>query len=104
MNNNNKKQGGRESFSGDWRGNKTFRIYTENRDKDDIRLLVSKYYEGFTLYEGQGIWKGKAEPSLIIEVIGGAIGKIRKLAKEIKKVNKQEAVLIQAIDNHAEIL
>ena len=84
---------------------KTFRIYTENKNKEDIQALVSKYFEGFTLYEAKGVWKGKSEPSLVIEVLGhGSLtGIVREVAEKIKKLNNQEAILVQKIDNHAEL-
>jgi len=40
------------------------------------------------------------ENSIIIEIVAEDIDeKIKKLAKEIKKLNKQESVLIQKINN-----
>ena len=82
---------------------KTYRIYTENKNKDAINKIVSKSFDAFTTYvstyDGVGFWRGTKERSLIIEVITESknANKIKHVAQEIKKENKQEAVLIQEL-------
>jgi len=78
---------------------KTFRIYTENKNKDAINKIVSKSFNAFTTYDAIGFWKSTQERSLIIEVITESknANKIKHVAQEIKKENKQEAVLIQEL-------
>lgn len=78
-----------------------YRIFTEDKNKHQIEAIVNKYYPGFTLYKGEGFWRLQKEKSLIIEIITEEHEtKINKIAKEIKKVNKQEAVLVQKIKNN----
>ena len=78
-----------------------YRIFTENKNLETIEKIVSKYYEGFTLVKGQGYWRLQKENSLIIEIVTDDTDKlISDLALEIKKANKQEAVLIQKIANN----
>ena len=74
-----------------------FRLYTENKNKPGIEKIVSKFFKGFTLIHGRGYWEGNREESLIIEIVGDIRDQsaIEKLAKEIKRENKQESVLLQ---------
>ncbi len=77
---------------------KLYRIYTENRNKSLVALRASEYLlPGYTLIAGIGYWRGKPENSLILEYVssdGNAREKIRDLAREIKALNGQEAVMI----------
>ena len=78
-----------------------YRIYTENKNKNNIEKIVNKYYEGFTLVKSEGYWRLQKENSLIIEIVTTDSDKlINNLAKEIKAVNKQKAVLVQKIENN----
>jgi len=85
---------------------KLYRILTENTNYDGIQSLVYLYFpEGASIYSANGLWNGKTERSLIIEVQGLNIGvKVRKLAKAIKTLNKQEAVLVQWFEIHGEFV
>ena len=77
-----------------------YRIFTEDKNQDQIESLVSKYFEGYTLYKAAGYWRLQREDSLIIEIVADDIdARISALAGDIKKVNKQDAVLIQKIKN-----
>jgi hypothetical protein len=74
-----------------------YRIYTENTKRQHvIRDAVSKRYPGFTLIKGVGYWQGKREQSLIIEIITPRPDDktILKLAGDIKRLNRQESVLV----------
>ena len=84
----------------------TFRIYTENKNLHRVEKIISKYFQGFTVYKATGHWRLQQENSLIIEILGESsiIDKVNRLAKEIKKANKQEAVLIQKIKNNSWII
>lgn len=78
-----------------------YRIYTENKNKRDVLALASGYFPGFTVFEGQGYWQGAAENSLVLEIVAPRTKKseVESLAKTIKDVNTQEAVLLQEIKN-----
>jgi len=85
-----------------------YRIYTENKNKEEVAKIVSFFFEGFTMYEGVGYWKGKEEPSLIIEILVEAdsntnvyVAKahVNEVARAIKQRNNQQAVLCQEIAN-----
>ena len=73
----------------------TYRIYTEDMNRDGIREIVSDQFDSYTLIPCQGVWKGAAEDALIIEIIetSDRVGDIGDVAARIRQVNKQEAVL-----------
>lgn len=75
--------------------NTLWRIYTEDVNRETVERLASEYFEGYTIYQARGVWKGTAENSLIIEIMGDVDPKaVRELAQGIKHANSQEAVLV----------
>lgn len=77
-----------------------YRILTENKNLAKIEKLINTYFEGYTLIKGKGYWKLQKENSLIIEIeTSSDDDKIKELAKAIKKLNKQEAVMVQRFKN-----
>ncbi len=74
-----------------------YRILTENKNREAVEDLVGQSFPGFTSYEGLGHWQGAKENSLIIEVDTDNHWLIRHLASDIKELNHQQAVMIQAI-------
>jgi len=78
-----------------------YRIFTERKNSKKIEKLISKYFKGFSLIKNNGYWKLQKEKSLIIEIVTDDTNKlINDLAKEIKEINKQEAVLVQKVKNN----
>ncbi|TES90055.1 MAG: hypothetical protein E3J87_10780 [Candidatus Cloacimonadota bacterium] len=80
----------------------TFRIYTENKNQDKIEEIISRYFDGFTIYKAEGFWRLQKEKTLIIEILGESdiVSKINSAAREIKSANNQEAVIVQKIKNN----
>lgn len=80
-----------------------FRIFTENVNKDGIADITSKQFDGFTMLEGVGYWKGERENSLVVEIVApdtrDSHERVNTIAREIKQANKQQAVLLQTIAN-----
>lgn len=75
-----------------------YRIFTENKNKAKVESIVAEHFPGFTIYEADGYWNGMEEKSLVIEIMTDRpLGRIHDIASAIKLVNKQEAVLVQAI-------
>lgn len=75
-----------------------YRIITEHTNVDGIKSLLRDERMDFTLYEATGSWQGVEERSLVIEL--DALwddSEVTKLAKRIRALNHQEAVLIQNI-------
>ena len=81
-----------------------YRVYTER--KYNIERITSKCFDGFTLYETVGFWKGKKEKSICIEIIGKAkdYRQVKFLANKIKHINNQESVYVTQEKIHAELL
>lgn len=86
------------------------RLYTEDKNREVIEELATKWLNSFTLYTAQGRWEGIAEQSVIIEVgypqaeddeYRAVLG---HLAEEIKYVNQQEAILIVYIPSETQVL
>jgi hypothetical protein len=79
-----------------------YRICTEDVNRENTRKIVSKYFDGFTLLSGEGIWKGSKENALVVEIFGngdaGEPAVIGMLCEDIKAENKQEAVLLQVVE------
>ncbi len=73
-----------------------FRIYTEDKNLGAILGIVGSYFEGFTVYKTLGVWQGKKESSLVIEIVENKIWshKVKEAAQRIKKHNKQKAILV----------
>lgn len=73
-----------------------YRILTEDKNIVEIRKLTEQYLVDATIIQGQGLWQGNWENCLIIETTFGKY--ILELAIAIKKLNKQDAVMIQEIE------
>jgi hypothetical protein len=75
---------------------KTYRIYTEDINREKIVKIISNWFDGFTLFEGTGYWNGINEAALVIEIIAEDedMESIAVIAKKIKSVNRQESVLV----------
>jgi len=77
-----------------------WRIYTELKNRAEIIRYAKRVFpnEGVTFYNGQGVWHGVIEQSLIIEFIGILNDELRvnNLALFIKNYNEQQAILVTA--------
>lgn len=79
------------------------RILTENKNETQILEMVKQEFESFTILRGIGVWKGKLEESLIIEIEDISreqAYRVSKLLDNIKKFNNQEKILLQFIDSY----
>jgi hypothetical protein len=73
-----------------------YRIHTE--DKPGTRLIVAKYFDGFTEVKALDHWKGQAEGAVVYEIYtdGNLLTECRvtDCAEEIRRTNSQESVLV----------
>lgn len=87
---------------------KLYRICTENKNYPDILDYLDEHFtNGYTVIHANGAWQGIREKSLIIEIVSNAVSiesDIGKLAYWIRKVNKQNAVLLQVIEIESQLL
>ena len=83
---------------------KLFTLYTERRP--NLARLTGGRFEGFTLVETVGYWRGLREDSTKIEIIADAERRadVLTLAEEIRFVNAQQAVFVTEQDVLAELV
>ncbi len=82
-----------------------YRIWTEDKNEHLVRCIVNERFKGYSIYKAKGYWHGKVEDSLVVEIdttdVPGTEDvdyiSISQVAKQIKKTNQQESVLIQKI-------
>jgi alpha/beta superfamily hydrolase len=81
-----------------------FLIFTEKSKpihKVNIVKAVSREFDGFTISDSLGFWKGSAEKSCIIILVTENQDAVNSVAEEIKLLNKQECVLVVKVEaNH----
>ena len=70
------------------------RVYTEDIRRKSIIQAVATFFEDFTLQPTTGFYRGRAEASIIIEIIGARERQIKSLAARIREINGQKSVLI----------
>lgn len=85
-----------------------YRLFTENKNYDQIKKLVCDLFDGYTIIKADGIWKGESEHSLIIEINGDvrifANDAIQQLCFAIKKLNQQDKILVQRIESDSKLV
>lgn len=77
-------------------------IYTENKNIAKIEAILNDSFiiEGYTIINTQGYYKGLKEEALKIEILIKPCNKfnytdiLKTICKRIKRVNKQETVLL----------
>lgn len=84
----------------------TYRIYTEDKNTVEIEALLDTHFDGYTVLNARGRWKGQSENSLVIEIIGDAVkyDTVKFVVKQIKKLNRQEKVLVTVSQIEGELL
>ena len=83
-----------------------FRIYTERKRKTWLIRLVAEHFDGFTVFDTVGVWKGVQEKSVCIEIVtsDAAVGyKLNRISRAICGLNKQEVVLVVEYDVSAKL-
>jgi hypothetical protein len=78
------------------------RIYTEDLNRKPILRLTSKKFESFTLQLTTGYSQGRAENSILLEIVEARKEDVAALAKNIRKLNGQKSVLIMCLSGKAE--
>jgi len=84
-------------------------IFTEDKNKSQIADIVASRFSGFTFLYGRSFWTSEfpnttiaREDSLVIVVLTNDVKGIRDIAREIKRVNNQESVLVTSFDTEME--
>ena len=74
-----------------------YRIYTEDINLDAIIEVVQDRFQGATFISGEGMYKGKTEQALIIEIHGEYdrdYATVVQVARDILAGNDQECVRV----------
>ena len=81
-----------------------FRIVTEDKNVEGIKAALVGLDLDFTLFRGIGSWRGKEEPSLAVELDRISRETAERIARRIKVLNDQEAVLLQEFPIKTDLL
>lgn len=80
---------------------KTYLILTEDKNRQKIKDILASKLDGFTLFYGEGYWispgaeaRTYKENSLAIMILTNEGKVVKDIAREIKKVNNQESVMV----------
>lgn len=73
-----------------------YRLYTEDNTDAIWAEIIQRYFKGYTLFRGTGVYQGVREQGVAIEIIGSAadLQSIVHLAGDIRQVNNQSSVLV----------
>lgn len=69
-------------------------------DKEISQFLENqKYFDGFTIWNSTGYWKGEREDTIVIEIVTDDTKSVYSLAKDYKSKFNQESVMIVIEDS-----
>lgn len=77
-------------------------IFTER--KPNLAGIVSQYFDGFTLADAVGYWKGEEEKSCIITLITDDELTVKRVCKRINRENGQECCLMVSVPSTFEMV
>lgn len=79
---------------------KQFRIYTEDKHREEISEETAACFANFTIYLVEGCYQGQSEHSLVIEIVAteASYVLVKTLAESIKHLNNQQAVCLTIQD------
>lgn len=77
----------------------SIKIYTEDKNRDQVEEIVRDYFSSFNISSLTGVYCGKSEKGLVIEIITFEPSQadtlsVSEIAHRIKETNKQEEVLV----------
>lgn len=81
-----------------------YRIVTEDKNVEGIKAALVGFDLDFTLFRGVGSWRGKEEESVAVELDRISRETAEMVARTIKTLNDQEAVLLQEFPIKTELL
>lgn len=65
---------------------------------------LSAYFDGASIFDAVGFWKGTQEPSKVIEILmdddSGSAVRLQLLVKRLKSLLNQEAVMVTSEELH----
>lgn len=81
-----------------------YRIVTEDKNVEGIKAALVGFDLDFTLFRGIGSWRGKEEESVAVELDRISRETAEMVARTIKTMNDQEAVLLQEFPIKTELV
>lgn len=82
---------------------KVYRIYTEDVRRKEIIKATSEKFDNFTLHPTTGFYDGRAEKSIVIEIVKATDERIESLARRIQELNGQKTILIMSLRGEAAV-
>jgi hypothetical protein len=80
---------------------KVHRIYTEDVDRKAVIAATAAAFSSFTLQPTTGYFQGKAEASIVIEIVEAEDRAVEDLARKIRAIAGQKTVLIMSLAGEA---
>ncbi len=73
-----------------------YRIFTEDLNRDALLQVLGRRFQAYAVLTAAGAWLGKQERTICIEIDGTEAERpaVQETAREIKKMNCQDAVLV----------
>jgi len=65
---------------------------THHVEEEKLKAVINKYFEGYTIIESAGYWKGTKEESRIVEIETENKEQVLQAIEELKAVLEQEAI------------
>jgi hypothetical protein len=80
---------------------KVHRIYTEDVDRKAVIAATAAAFSSFTLQPTTGYFQGKAEASIVIEIVEAEDREVEDLARKIRGIGGQKTVLVMSLAGEA---
>jgi hypothetical protein len=76
---------------------------TKELEKDKALKILSNTYEGMSITELIGVWKGIKENTLLVSVITDKVDytQVKQVCKTLNKELEQEAIMIEVLNSNA---
>lgn len=81
-----------------------FRILTQFKNVNRLKTNLGHLGVDYTMYSGDGSWRREEERSLIIELDNITKRLAEKVARLIKRTNRQKKVLLQEIPVKSQLI
>ena len=73
-------------------------------EKSTLKGILNKYFLGYTISDALGLWEGKEEASVRVEVSTDVLPDMLVLCNELKQALRQNAILYTTEDVHTAIV
>lgn len=81
-----------------------FRILTERKNVELVKHMLASFCLDYTVHYGDGSWLGQLEQNMTIELNNASLKIAERVARRIKDLNQQQAVLLQQIDATSQLI